>query len=121
MPLNPTTGNKAQLIVGSKVNRPEYVYEKEVRDPITGEKQQYFPKRKQVARQLISIPFALAALAVLGTVTTGVFGLEMFIQHIYDGEWKAWLVIRPLSLLDQTDGNVGVRPNSHPRAVPAIH
>jgi anoctamin-10 len=75
-----------------QVNRREYKYEKEIRDPITGEKQQYFPKRKQVLRQLISIPFALAALAVLGTVTTGVFGVEMFISHIYDGEWKTYLV-----------------------------
>ncbi|ETN40720.1 uncharacterized protein HMPREF1541_05000 [Cyphellophora europaea CBS 101466] len=86
--------------VGSlKVNRREYVYEKEIQDPITGEKQQYFPKRKQVARQLISIPFALAALAVLGTVTTGVFGIEVFISHIYDGKYKAWLEYMPTVIL----------------------
>jgi anoctamin-10 len=86
--------------VGSlKVNRQEYFYEKEVRDKITGEVQQYFPKYKQVLRQLISLPFGLAALLVLGTITTGVFAIEIFISHIYTGQYKDYLEYVPTVIL----------------------
>ena len=86
--------------VGSlKVNRREYVWEKEIRDPITGEKQQYFPKHKQVMRQLLSIPFTLAALLVLGSITTAIFGIEVFISHVYTGAYKDWLEYFPTVLL----------------------
>lgn len=79
--------------VGSlKVDRKEYVWEKEVCDPITGEKQHHFPKYKQVLRQLLSIPFTIFALLVLGSITTGIFGIEVFISHIYTGAYKDWLV-----------------------------
>ena len=50
-------------------------------------------------RQLASIPFALAALIVLGAITTGVFGIELFLSHVYSGSYKAWLEYLPTVLL----------------------
>jgi anoctamin-10 len=82
-----------------QVSRPEYHCEKTITDPITGEKHDYYPKHKQVLRQLLSIPFAMAALLVLGTLTTGVFGIELFLSHVYAGLYKSYLEYLPTVLL----------------------
>lgn len=75
----------------SQVDRREYHFEKEIKDPISGEAVRYFPKWKQVARQLVSIPFALVAFCVLGALTTLIFGVELLISHVYVGEYKDWI------------------------------
>lgn len=74
-----------------QVDRREYHFEKEVKDPISGEVVRYFPKWKQVARQLVSIPFALVAFCILGALTTLIFGVELLISHVYVDEYKDWI------------------------------
>ena len=72
--------------------RKEFKYEKEVKDPITGETQQIFPATKRLVRQLLQIPFAVVSILALGTVIATCFGIEIFISEIYDGPFKSALV-----------------------------
>lgn len=79
--------------VGSlKVNRAKFKYDKEVVDPITNEVQQKYSHRKQIARQLLQIPFALVAMIGLGSLITIVFAIEIFISEVYNGPYKFYLV-----------------------------
>lgn len=81
-----------------KVNRPEYVWDKEVRDPITGEVVQVFSPYRQVMRQLLLIPFATVAALALGTLIVVTFALEVFISEVYTGPWKSYLEFFPTVL-----------------------
>ncbi len=72
--------------------RREFQHEKEVKDPITGEILQVFPATKRLSRQLLSIPFALLASFVLGTLIAACFGIEIFLSEVYDGPFKSVLV-----------------------------
>jgi len=75
-----------------ETKRKDFKHEKEVTDPITGEKQQIFPATKRLQRQALQIPFAIAAALVLGSLIATCFGIEIFISEIYNGPLKSILV-----------------------------
>lgn len=72
--------------------RKDFKHEKEVQDPVTGEMIKAFPATKRLQRQLLQIPFALAAAAILGSLIATCFGIEIFISEIYNGPLKTVLV-----------------------------
>lgn len=74
-----------------KVNRPQFKYEKIVIDE-TGQQKHYFPKWKQVTRQLLQIPFILFSAVALGTIIILVFAIEVLISEGYDGPYKNLMV-----------------------------
>lgn len=72
---------------------------KETVDPVTGEKQLIFPDTERLPRQLLQIPFAIAAVLILGTMIATCFAIEIFISEVYDGPFKSLLVFLPTVLL----------------------
>ena len=66
-----------------KVNRPQYVWEREETDPVTGEVKRIFPTHKRVLRQLWFLPFAALAGLALGTVLLVTFALEALMSDVY--------------------------------------
>ncbi|KAJ5583216.1 hypothetical protein N7535_001836 [Penicillium sp. DV-2018c] len=81
-----------------KVNRRQYVWEKEVKDPISGEVQHVFPGWKQFTRQMLLIPFASVASVALGALIVASFASEVFISEVYDGPFKGYLEFVPTIL-----------------------
>ncbi|KAL4804037.1 calcium-activated chloride channel-domain-containing protein [Aspergillus unguis] len=81
-----------------KVTRSQYVWEKEVKDSITGETVQIFSPYRQFLRQLLLIPFASIASLALGGLIVGTFALEVFISEVYSGSLKGWLEFLPTIL-----------------------
>lgn len=78
-----------------KVNRPQYKWEKEVKDPITGQVMHVFPGWKQFLRQLLLIPFASVAAAALGSLIVVTFASEVFISEVYSGRFQGFLEFAP--------------------------
>ncbi|CAI7603153.1 unnamed protein product [Penicillium pancosmium] len=78
-----------------KVNRPQYKWEKEVKDPITGQVTRVFPGWKQFLRQLLLIPFASVAAFALGSLIIVTFASEVFISEVYDGKFQGFLEFAP--------------------------
>jgi anoctamin-10 len=72
--------------------RPQFQFEKEALDPVTGEVIKVFSPIKRLARQLLQIPFALACLVVLGGLIATCFAIEIFITEVYSGPFKQYLV-----------------------------
>ncbi|KAJ5261151.1 hypothetical protein N7478_011746 [Penicillium angulare] len=81
-----------------KVNRPQYHWEKEVKDPVTGQMMKVFPGWKQFLRQLLLIPFALVAAVALGGLIVATFASEVFISEVYNGPLKGYLEFVPTIL-----------------------
>lgn len=81
-----------------KVDRPQYYWDKEVVDPITGQIQRVFSARKQFLRQLLLIPFASVATIALGTLIIVTFAMEVFISEVYNGPFKGYLEFLPTVL-----------------------
>jgi anoctamin-10 len=79
--------------------RHEFKASQETVDPITGERQQVFPAVVRLQRQVLQIPFAIAAALVLGSLITTCFGIEVFISEVYDGPFKSYLVFLPTVIL----------------------
>lgn len=75
--------------------RKDFLHEKLITDPVTGEKVGIFPVKKRLQRQLLQVPFALAAATLLGTLIATCFGIEVFISEVYNGPLK-WLLVRLL-------------------------
>ena len=75
-----------------ETKRIDYRFEKEVKDPLTGEMMQIFPAPKRLQRQLLQIPFALTAALVLGSLIAACFGIETFMSEIYKGPGQSILV-----------------------------
>lgn len=75
-----------------ETKRHSFVHEKEKTDPVTGEKVQIFPAPKRFQRQLLQIPFGIAAVLVLGALIGTSFGIEIFMTEIYNGPMKSILV-----------------------------
>lgn len=75
----------------SKVNRPQFRYEQRLVDS-NGRVRHYFPKWKQITRQLLQIPFILVATAALGAMICGVFAVEILISEVYEGPYQFYLV-----------------------------
>ncbi|KAJ5767546.1 hypothetical protein N7533_000129 [Penicillium manginii] len=78
-----------------KVNRPQYKWEKEIKDPITGQVTRVFPGWKQFLRQLLLIPFASVAAVALGSLIVVTFASEVFISEVYDGKFQGYLEFAP--------------------------
>ncbi|KAL4874860.1 calcium-activated chloride channel-domain-containing protein [Aspergillus karnatakaensis] len=78
-----------------KVTRSQYVWEKEVRDPITGEVSQVFSPYRQFLRQLLLIPFTSIASLALGGLIVVTFALEVYISEVYVGSLKGYLEFLP--------------------------
>ncbi|KAK5107793.1 hypothetical protein LTR62_000661 [Meristemomyces frigidus] len=79
--------------------RHEFKPTKEVTDSQTGEKIGTFPPQERLQRQLLQIPFAIAAALALGSLIAMCFGIEVFISEVYDGPLKSVLVFLPTVIL----------------------
>jgi anoctamin-10 len=66
-----------------KVNRPQYFWEREEVDPVTGEVKHIFPTHNRILRQLWFLPFAALAGLALGTVLLVTFALEALMSDVY--------------------------------------
>ena len=78
----------------SKIQRQRaaFKHEREMKDPITGQQIKIYSPVKRLARQLLQVPFALAASLALGSLIAGCFAIEIFISEVYDGPFKSYLV-----------------------------
>jgi anoctamin-10 len=72
--------------------RPAFKHENIVKDPITGEDVKVFSPIRRLGRQLLQVPFAIAAASVLGSLIATCFAIEIFISEVYDGPFKSYLV-----------------------------
>jgi anoctamin-10 len=90
-------GVKHVSVIQSK--RRDFVPEKTVTDPVTGEDAPYFPTKKRLQRQLLQIPLALLCVIGLGTIILTCYSIEIFISEVYDGPFKSVLVFSPVVLL----------------------
>ena len=74
-----------------KVNRPQYVWDEEHKDPITGEVERNFSTRKRLSRQALFLPFALLSGVALGTVLVITFVLEAWLKDVDAGSQQPWV------------------------------
>ncbi|OOF91396.1 hypothetical protein ASPCADRAFT_211212 [Aspergillus carbonarius ITEM 5010] len=81
-----------------KVNRPEWVWDKEFQNPHTGETIRVFSAHRQFLRQLLLIPFATVASVALGTLIIVTFALEILVSEVYNGPMKGYLEFLPTVL-----------------------
>ncbi|RYO90730.1 hypothetical protein DL762_002532 [Monosporascus cannonballus] len=81
-----------------KVNQPKFQCEKIIVDA-AGRTKHYFPKWKSISRQLLQIPFFVAALLALGAIITCVFAVEIVISETYGRPYKWCLEYLPTLLL----------------------
>lgn len=72
--------------------RKDFKYEKEIKDPITGEAVTVFPTTSRLSRQALQIPFAILSTLMLGSLIATCFGIEIFISEVYNGPFKGYLV-----------------------------
>ncbi|KEY74212.1 hypothetical protein S7711_00368 [Stachybotrys chartarum IBT 7711] len=79
--------------------RPEFEWEFEAEDPVTGEPVKVYPPLKRLQTQLLQVPFALICIAVLGGLIATCNSLEVFINQVYDGPGKQYLTFLPTILL----------------------
>ncbi|CZT46611.1 related to IST2 protein [Rhynchosporium secalis] len=79
--------------------RPAFQHEHIMTDPITGEDVKVYSPAKRLARQLLQVPFALAAAFALGSLIATCFGIEIFISEVYAGPFKQYLVFLPTVIL----------------------
>ncbi|KAG6005572.1 hypothetical protein E4U21_007831 [Claviceps maximensis] len=79
--------------------RPEFRWEYEAEDVVTGEPVKVYPYKKRFQTQLLQIPFALACIIALGGLVVVANSLEIFITQVYDGPGKQYLVFVPTMLL----------------------
>ncbi|KAL2752923.1 hypothetical protein ACRALDRAFT_1065912 [Sodiomyces alcalophilus JCM 7366] len=89
---------KVRGITQVEVNRPQFIWERVVTDS-AGRTHYYFPKWKQVVRQLLQFPFFGVATAALGLLIVFVFAMEVLISESYDGPYKFYLEYLPTVLL----------------------
>ncbi|KUI53766.1 hypothetical protein VP1G_01282 [Cytospora mali] len=79
--------------------RPQFQFEREAQDPVTGEIVKVYPPLKRLQRQLLQLPFAIVCLLVLGSLIISCFSIEIFISEVYNGPFKKYLVFLPTVLL----------------------
>jgi anoctamin-10 len=80
--------------------RPEFEWDREAEDPVTGEVVKVYEPMKRVKTQLLQIPFALACVIALGALIVTCNSLEVFINEVYNGPGKQYLVRIPLIVYD---------------------
>ncbi|KAL6896524.1 calcium-activated chloride channel domain-containing protein [Trichoderma evansii] len=79
--------------------RPEFQWDFEAADLVTGEPVKVYPFTKRLQTQLLQIPFALACVVILGGLVAIVNSLEIFINEVYGGPGKSYLGFLPSILL----------------------
>lgn len=79
--------------------RPEFRWEFEAEDPVTGEPRKVYPLARRLQTQLLQVPFALACIVALGGLVVVCNSLEIFINEVYDGPFKQYLAFLPTVLL----------------------
>lgn len=79
--------------------RREFRAEKEIQDPVTGEKVLWFSGSKRLQRQLLQLPFAIVAASALGALIATCFAIEVFISEVYKGPGQGVLVSLPVHRL----------------------
>ena len=79
--------------------RPEFRWDFEAEDPVTGEPRKVYPLARRLRTQLLQIPFALACVLALGGLVVVCNSLEIFINQVYDGPFKHYLALLPTMLL----------------------
>ncbi|KAK4126269.1 DUF590-domain-containing protein [Parathielavia appendiculata] len=79
--------------------RPQFKFEREGVDPVTGEVVKVYSPYKRLAKQLLQVPFAAACVAALGSVIASCFAIEIFITEVYNGPFKQYLTFLPTILL----------------------
>jgi anoctamin-10 len=79
--------------------RPEFKFEYEAEDPVTGEPVQVYSPLRRLQTQLLQIPFAAVCVVVLGCLIAACNSLEIFISEVYDGPLKRYLGFLPTILL----------------------
>ncbi|PHH60982.1 hypothetical protein CDD81_997 [Ophiocordyceps australis] len=89
---------QVQGVGQSKVNRPEFQWERIVVEP-SGRQRHHFPKRKRLARQLVQVPLILCAAVVLAMIICAVSAVEVLISEAYDGPYQSYLEYVPTVLL----------------------
>lgn len=78
----------------SKIQHPrtQFQFERETRDPVTGEVIKVYSPFKRLQRQVLQLPFSIACLLVLGSLIISCFSIEIFIAEVYNGPFKQYLV-----------------------------
>ncbi|KAG9258853.1 calcium-activated chloride channel-domain-containing protein [Emericellopsis atlantica] len=79
--------------------RPEFEWEYEKEDAVTGEKVKVYDPMKRLKTQLLQVPFALACVTVLGGLVVTCNSLEVFINEVYTGPGKQFLPFLPTAIL----------------------
>lgn len=79
--------------------RPQFRFERESKDPVTGETVKVYSPFRRLSYQLLQAPFALACVAVLGSLIGLCFSIEIFMTEIYGGPFKQYLTFLPTILL----------------------
>lgn len=72
--------------------RPNFRWEREAEDPVTGETIRVYSHIKRLRVQLLQIPFALCCVGLLGGLVVACNSLEVFINEVYSGGGKQILV-----------------------------
>lgn len=72
--------------------RPEFRADKITVDPVTGERLEIFPWWKRWLKILATLPALSVYAVVLGVAITGIYSIEVFIEEIYKGPFKTFLV-----------------------------
>ena len=81
-----------QGVSSIETKRHDFAAEKEIEDPVTGEKVRLFPGTKRLQRQALQLPFALLAALALGALIATCFAIEIFITEVYNGPGQSVLV-----------------------------
>lgn len=78
----------------SNIQRPrlEYHWDYVTEDPVTGEPVKVYPPFKRIRTQVLQIPFALVCVLLLGGLIVVGDSLEVFINEVYSGPGKQYLV-----------------------------
>lgn len=79
--------------------RPEFHWDREAEDPVTGEVVKVYSPVKRLKTQLLQLPFALACALVLGSLVALANSVEIFISEVYSGPGKAYMVFIPTIIL----------------------
>ncbi|KAF4126623.1 anoctamin-10 [Geosmithia morbida] len=79
--------------------RPEFEWDREAEDPVTGEPVKVYSHLKRLRVQLLQIPFALICIGLLGGLVIACNSLEVFINEVYSGGGKAILALIPTIII----------------------
>jgi anoctamin-10 len=72
--------------------RPQFKFDREAEDPVTGQITKVYSPVKRFKTQLLQIPFAISCIIVLGGIIVTGNSLEIFINEVYNGPFKQYLV-----------------------------